>query len=150
MKLLISQCLFGVACRYDGKSVVVKDVVDFIEKIGKENCILICPEVESGLLTPRLPSERRGEKVVNTAGEDMTDFFKQGANLALKKAQESGCTCALLKNKSPSCGSGLIYDGSFSGTVIPGNGITSELLQKNGIKVFNETQIKELTKLFLN
>jgi len=150
MKLLISQCLLGVACRYDGKSVVVKEVADLVEKIGKDNCIPICPEVEGGLSTPRLPCERRGGKVLNKEGEDCTAFFEKGAVLALEKARAHDCRIALLKSKSPSCGSGIIYDGSFSSALTTGNGVTATLLQKNGITVFDETQTHELMLLCKN
>ena len=100
----------------------------------------ICPEQAGGLPTPRLPSERRGEQVVNRAGENVTEAFRRGAELALERALREGCRLALLKERSPSCGSGRIYDGSFTGTVIPGDGVTAEMLKKSGLTVCSETE----------
>jgi uncharacterized protein YbbK (DUF523 family) len=87
-----------------------------------------------------VPSERRGERVLNREGEDVTEAFRKGAALALEAARKAGCTRALLKERSPSCGSGRIYDGSFSGTLIPGDGVTAALLKEKGLAVYGETE----------
>lgn len=96
----------------------------------------VCPEQLGGLPTPRVPSERRDGRVVSRAGEDVTDAFRRGAEEALRIARENGCRRALLKTNSPSCGSGTIYDGSFSGTLTGGYGVAAELLIHEKIEVF--------------
>ena len=135
MNSLVSACLLGVACRYDGKS---KEVERIKKLLSKYNLIPICPEQLGGLPTPRVPSERCEDKVINSQMEDVTLQYKKGAEEALRLAKIFNCSIAILKAKSPSCGCGLIYDGSFSKTLITGNGTTTELLLKNGIKVFTE------------
>ena len=138
--LLISACLLGTNCKYNGGNNALPE-----EKLAalreRYRLIPVCPERDGGLPTPRLPSERLGERVRNRAGEDVTRAFRRGAELALETAKREGCRMALLKERSPSCGSGKIYDGSFTGTVIPGDGITAELLRKNGIAVFGESEM---------
>lgn len=141
MKILVSMCLFGEPCRYDGKSCPCEDVVLLKEKY---ELILVCPEVFGGLKTPRSPAERVGDKVISKDGKDVTKEYKLGAQKALELAKKNGCTIAVLKEKSPSCGCGVIYDGTFSGTLTEGNGVTAELLTKNGIKVIGESKIKSL------
>jgi len=108
--------------------------------------IPICPEQLGGLCTPRLPSERIGDKVVNVEGMDVTAYFEKGAQQALKIAKLYGCRYAVLKERSPSCGKGTIYDGTFSGGLKDGNGVTAELFEKNGITIFGESNISELLK----
>lgn len=135
MNILVSACLLGVACRYDGKS---KEVERIKRLISKYNLIPICPEQLGGLPTPRVPSERNGDKVINSEGKDVTCEYKKGAEEALRIAKIFNCSIAILKAKSPSCGTGEIYDGSFSKTLTVGNGITADLLLENGIKVFTE------------
>ncbi|MDD4397731.1 MAG: DUF523 domain-containing protein, partial [Sphaerochaetaceae bacterium] len=100
-----------------------------------------CPECLGGLPVPRECSERKEGKVVTSSGIDVTRQFEQGSQLALKKVLESGCKIAILKARSPSCGTGTIYDGTFSHTVVSGSGLFSALLQENGIKVFSEEQL---------
>ena len=139
--LLISACLLGVACRYDGKSVRGVDA-DALRK--KYNLIPICPEIYGGLPTPRTPSERQGEKTMMKDGTDVTANYQKGAEIAYQLCLEFDCKKALLKERSPSCGSGKIYDGSFSGTLTDGDGVTSELLKKHGIAVFGESDIEKL------
>lgn len=135
MNILVSACLLGVACRYDGKS---KEVEKIKNLISKYNLIPICPEQLGGLPTPRVPSERNGDKVINSEGKDVTYEYKKGAEEALRIAKIFNCSIAILKAKSPSCGTGEIYDGSFSKTLTVGNGITADLLLENGIKVLTE------------
>ena len=139
--VLISACLYGEKCRYDGGD----NLISRLDEIKKYcNLIPVCPEVAGGLETPRNPSEIIGENVVSNVGKDVTNEYKKGAEIALETALRNSCKIALMKAKSPSCGSGKIYDGTFSRKLTDGDGITVKLLKEHGIKVFDETQIKEL------
>lgn len=141
--VLISACLFGKKCRYDGKD----NLLECLEKIEKIcNLIPVCPEVSGGLETPRNPSEIIGDRVVMNDGTDVTDEYVKGAEMALETALKNDCKVALMKAKSPSCGSGKIYDGSFSRTLTDGDGIAVRLLKEHGVKVFTELEIDELLK----
>jgi uncharacterized protein YbbK (DUF523 family) len=137
-KLLVSACLLGCRCRYDGKSCGNKDVIALKDKY---EIIPVCPEQLGGLCTPRNPSERNNGGVFMNDGTDVTDAYRKGAKEALYLARTLGADAAVLKAKSPSCGKGLIYDGSFTGRKIKGNGVTAELLIENGIQVFTEDEI---------
>lgn len=139
--LLISSCLLGIACRYDGKSVKSVDVEALKEKY---NLIPVCPEIYGGLPTPRVPSERQGDKTMMKDGTDVTENYLRGAKIAYELCLEFDCKKALLKERSPSCGKGKIYDGSFSGTLTEGNGVTAEYLMARGIEVFGESEIEKL------
>ena len=139
--LLISACLLGIPCRYDGKSVPKADVTALS---AKYNLIPICPEIYGGLPTPRTPSERIGENVIMRDGTDVTENYKRGAEASLQFALANGCRKALLKERSPSCGKNMIYDGSFTGTLVPGNGVTAQLLSDHGIEIFGESEIENL------
>ncbi len=139
--LLISACLLGIPCRYDGRSVKAVDVSALREKY---NLIPVCPEIYGGLPTPRTPSERQGDKTVMKDGRDVTENYLRGAKAAYELCLELGCKKALLKEKSPSCGKGKIYDGSFTGTLTDGNGVTAEYLIARGIEVFCEGEIDKL------
>lgn len=142
---LVSACLAGIDCRYNGKNNENEKVVQIV-KSGR--AILVCPEQLGGLNTPRLPSEIvivNGEiKVISTDGEDVTSEFLKGAEQTLKIAKMMNIKKAILKSRSPSCGYGKIYDGSFSKNLIDGNGITTELLERNGIKIFDENSLEEI------
>ena len=138
MKILVSACLLGCACRYDGKS---KPCYDVIALMDKHTLIPVCPEIYGGLSTPRSPSEIQGGAVVNKEGKDVTAEYEKGAAEVLALARKFGCKVAILKAKSPSCGKGEVYDGSFSGQLTKGNGITARLLAENGIEVFTENEI---------
>lgn len=140
--ILVSACLLGVACRYDGKRKPNEAVIALKEKY---NLIPVCPEIMGGLPTPRLPSEIRGETVIMENGEDVTDKYSRGAEETLRLARLFGCGKAVLKEKSPSCGSGRIYDGTFSKTLTEGNGVTAGILLANGIRVAGETEIDALS-----
>lgn len=140
--ILVSACLLGVACRYDGKRKPNEAVIALKEKY---NLIPVCPEIMGGLPTPRLPSEIRGETVIMENGEDVTDKYSRGAEETLRLARLFGCGKAVLKEKSPSCGSGRIYDGTFSKTLTEGNGVTAGMLLANGIRVAGETEIEALS-----
>jgi uncharacterized protein YbbK (DUF523 family) len=144
---LVSACLMGIHCRFDGESSLDIDV----QKLVKEGkAVPVCPEQMGGLSTPRLPAEIVGgdgedvldgkAKVINIEGEDVTDAFIRGAEEALRVAKSVSATEAILKERSPSCGSCVIYDGTFSGKKQAGNGVTAALLQRNGIKVVTEEE----------
>lgn len=138
MKVLVSKCLLGVDCRYKGDNCKNEKLLDFLKD---KEVIGVCPEVEGGLPTPRDPSERVANKVISNKGKDVTAEYEKGAEIALKLAQDNNVDLVIFKAKSPSCGCGLIYDGTFSGNKIPGNGVTTELLLKNGFKVITEEDI---------
>ena len=143
MKILISACLCGLRCRYDGKSI-------YYEKLDQLNqahtLIPICPEILGGLPTPRPPAEIQHHRVMTCLGTDVTPQYKKGAEEALKIAKMLHCSCAILKERSPSCGCGKIYDGTFSKTLKSGDGITASILKQAGIKIFGESQIDEVLK----
>ena len=141
--LLISACLLGENCKYNGGNNYTAAVETLKEHY---ELIPVCPERDGGLPTPRESSERLGDKVVSKSGKDVTEQFMRGARIAFSAAKEHNCACALLKERSPSCGCGAIYDGSFSGTVIPGDGVTAELLKHNAIRVYGESEIHKLTR----
>lgn len=137
MNILISSCLLGQYCRYDGKTKTY-DVIRPL--LGRDDLhfIPICPEQAGGLATPRPPAERCGDRVVTKNGLDVTEAYERGAAAALYLARIFHCTKAILKAKSPSCGCGLIYDGTFSRTLTEGDGVTAALLKAEGIEVFSE------------
>ena len=137
---LISACLLGVECKYSGGSNRLPDE-KLAELKEKYNLIPVCPEAFGGLTTPRLPSERLGDKVVASDGKDVTAQFNKGAEEALYLAKLFDCRLAILKENSPSCGSGMIYDGTFNGILVQGDGLAAELLKKNGISVLGESQV---------
>ena len=142
-KLLISACLLGENCKYSGGN----NYIPAIEQLkARYELIPVCPERDGGLPTPRVPSERLGDRVVNREGEDVTEEFCRGAALALDTALGHHCTCALFKERSPSCGCGTIYDGTFSGTVTEGDGVAAELLKKHHIAVLGESRIADLLR----
>ena len=139
--LLISACLLGTNCKYNGgNNALPEEQLAVLRE--RYRLVPVCPERDGGLPTPRLPSERLGDRVVNKAGEDVTEAFRRGAALARETAKREGCRIALLKERSPSCGSGRIYDGSFSSTVISGDGITAEALKKSGLTIYGETEFE--------
>ncbi len=140
-RILVSACLLGASCRYDGKSKPNEKVLELMEKY---ELIPVCPEIFGGLPTPRTPAERVGSRVLTRDGADVTEQYEHGAAEALRLAKLFGCKKAVLKEKSPSCGSGEIYDGSFSGALTPGFGVAAALLFENGIEVFGESDIEKL------
>ena len=139
--ILISACLLGIGCRYDGKHNANPDVLKLKEKY---NLIPVCPEIYGGLPTPRVPSERIGEKVMMKDGHDVTENYLKGAREALELCRIYDIEIAVLKERSPSCGKGEIYDGTFSGTLTARDGVTAELLISEGIKVLGESEINIL------
>lgn len=142
--ILVSACLLGVPCRYDGASKPCPAVAE-LEKHYR--LISVCPEQLGGLPTPRPASEIGPDgRIRNRLGADVTEQYRAGAEAALRLALANGCRIAVLKEKSPSCGSGRVYDGTFGGVLTKGNGITAELLQKNGIRVIGESEIPDLLR----
>lgn len=141
MKIVVSKCLLGYPCRYDGRSVPCKEVIDLQ---SNHQLIPVCPEELGGLPTPRVPAEIVGDRVIRQDGIDVTAEYDLGAKLALTYAMENGCKLAILKSKSPSCGKGQIYDGTFSKTLKGGDGITVRLFESKGIQVMNEKEAGEL------
>lgn len=135
---LCSACLLGINCRYDGKVIPNNKVIKLAKK---EVFIPVCPEQLGGLSTPREPSEQKGTKVVTKSGTDVTRNFKEGAKQALTLARLYGIKEAILKQESPSCGCGRVYDGTFSNRLIRGDGVTTILLKKNKIKVITEEDL---------
>ena len=140
-KILVSACLLGIKCRYDGKSVPNEGVMRLAEKYA---LVPVCPEIYGGLPTPRTPSERGGDLVLMKDGTDVTDNYNRGAEATVSLALTCGAKIAVLKAKSPSCGKGAIYDGTFNGVLTAGDGVTVEKLTRVGIKVLTENEIDQL------
>ena len=142
-KLLISACLAGENCKYSGGNNFIGETA--LASLGdKYELVSACPEVMGGLSVPRIPCERIGARVMNERGEDVTAQFKAGAELTADICERQGVKKALLKEKSPSCGSGRIYDGTFSHTVIAGDGVTAQRLRALGIALYGESEIEKL------
>jgi deoxyribose-phosphate aldolase len=142
-RLLISSCLIGSCCKYNGAAnTLSKETLSVLKQHYR--LVPVCPEVAGGLPVPRVPAERRGERIITAAGSDVTEAYSKGAKTALRLAQKFGCCAALLKHRSPSCGNSMIYDGSFSSTVIKGRGVAAEILMKEGIPVYNENELHEI------
>lgn len=141
MILLTSACLMGIDCRYNGERTELPALSELLQR---HTLIPVCPETLGGMPTPREPAERCGSRVVTRSGADVTEFYERGAKEALRIARLCGCTCALLKERSPSCGCGIIHDGSFSGALAPGSGVCAEALQAAGIPVLGESEIAAL------
>ncbi|MEG1004228.1 DUF523 domain-containing protein [Clostridium sp.] len=138
--IIISACLCGCNCKYNGKNNKNEQCIKLF-KAGK--AVLICPEQLGGMATPRLPSEIRKEEVFTNEHENVTNNFIRGAEESLNIAKIVNAKFAILKNGSPSCGSSLIYDGTFQNKKIKGEGFTTKLLRKNGIEVYGEDEINE-------
>ena len=141
MTILVSACLLGCPCRYDGAAKADSRVLALMERHA---LIPVCPEQLGGLPTPRLPSERREGGVFDRGGKNVTPQYRQGAEEVLRLARLYGCTHAVLKERSPSCGRGAVYDGIFSGAVVPGDGVTAAMLAAEGVEIWGESQIEEL------
>lgn len=141
-KILVSACLFGCACRYKGDSCKNEALLALAEK---HTLIPVCPEQLGGLPTPRDPSEICGDKVVSSAGKDVTAEYRKGAQAALYIAETVGANAAVLKANSPSCGKGVIYDGTFTGNKTAGDGVTAKLFTRSDIAVFTEEELDKLS-----
>lgn len=147
MNILISACLLGIDCKYNGENNKVQALVEALDNV---RFIPVCPEQLGGLTTPRMPAEivyKDGKRrVVNKELSDVTKEFEKGAEETLKLAKLYHCKAAILKERSPSCGGRQVYDGSFQGKVKQGIGLAAELLMENGIKVYNEENYEDLLK----
>ena len=143
MKIMVSACLLGDNVKYNGKNNKNEDLIRFL--VGYD-IIKVCPEVMGGLSIPRIPSEIRENKVINRECVDVTNYFNDGAHKVLEIAKKEKIQIAILKERSPSCGSNYIYDGTFNNKVIEGMGITTRLLRENGIIVLNEDNYLEYLK----
>jgi uncharacterized protein YbbK (DUF523 family) len=144
LKILVSACLLGINSRYCGGGCLNEKIASLI---GNHNLIPVCPEQLGGLPTPREPDEIREGRVFEKSGKENTDNFQKGAEETLRLARLLKVDMAILKQNSPSCGSSMIYDGTFSSKKIPGSGITASLLIENGIRVISEEDITELREL---
>lgn len=152
-KIMVSSCLMGQKVRYNGSDLVITSP-QFNELISLVEVIPFCPEVSGGLATPRAPAEiikgtghevlAGSSRVINNEDSDVTDAFIRGAESALQCCQQHDIIIALLTESSPSCGSSTIHNGEFKGIKIPGTGVTTALLEKNGIKVYSPHQLEEL------
>lgn len=142
MNILVSACLLGTPCRYDGTG-KLEPALERLRAQG-HTLVPVCPEVLGGLPTPRPPAERQGSRVVTRDGEDVTEAFLRGTAEVLRLADLYRCKAALLKERSPSCGCGQIYDGTFSKTLVEGDGMAAQMLKKHGLTVYGESQIGEL------
>lgn len=137
-KIIVSNCLLGCDCRYKGDNCKNDRIIAF----AKDHVLIpICPEQMGGLSTPRNPSEIVGERLISNNGVDVTEEYIRGANIALNIAKINNADFAIMKTKSPSCGKGRIYDGTFSGGMVDGNGVTVDLFIKNGIDVYSEEEL---------
>ena len=137
--LLVSACLMGFDCKYSGGNNALPPAA--LEKLKRRyRLIPVCPEAAGGLPTPRVPSERRGDRVITRDGRDVTEAFRKGAEIAARLAEKYRIRRALLKSNSPSCGSKTVYDGSFSGILIRGDGITAAVLKERGIEITDSFQ----------
>ncbi|MBQ7500320.1 MAG: DUF523 domain-containing protein [Clostridia bacterium] len=138
MRILVSACLLGEKCKYDGGDNYSEKTVRFIKD---HKVIPVCPEVAGGLPVPRASCEIVNGEIINTAGESKDSEFRRGAEICLEIAKDNNIDMAILQSRSPSCGVNKIYDGSFSGKLIEGSGIFSSLLRENGFKV---TDVEDL------
>jgi len=136
---LVSACLAGKKCRFDGTA---KPHAHIIELVKRGQAIAVCPEQLAGLPTPRAPVELKKGLAHSRDGKDFTLFFELGARKALDIARRFGCNEAILKARSPSCGSGLLFDGSFSGKLAKGDGVFAALLKREGIKVISKEELE--------
>lgn len=143
--IIISACLVGINCSYCSQNAEHPDAVKLVME-GK--AIPICPEQLGGLNTPREPAEINNGRILTVSGVDITEAFLRGADETLKVCRKFSCKKAILKSRSPSCGVGMIYDGNFNGTLVKGNGVTADLLIKNGINVTSSDALQKMTDPF--
>ena len=141
MKILVSACLLGIKCRYDGAEKLNEAVARLAEK---HELVPFCPEIYGGLPTPREPSEIRNGRVYTRSGRDVTAEYEKGAEMALKAARMLGCECAVLQDRSPSCGIGYVHNGLFDGGLVEGDGKTAELMRQAGIRLVPASQVNEI------
>lgn len=142
-RILTSQCLFGgEPVRYDGKCRALGDPI-YLKWKSEGRLVAVCPEVFGGLPTPRPEAQIVGDRVINREGTDVTDAYMKGAREAVRLAKAHNVAFAVMKEKSPSCGSSLIYDGTFRGEMIPGEGLAARLLREAGFRIFSEDELEE-------
>ena len=142
-RLLVSLCLLGAPCRYDGACRGLPEAL--LRALAERwELVPVCPEQLGGLPTPRTPSERRGDRVVTADGRDVTEQYARGAEAVRALARLLDAREALLKERSPACGCGEIYDGSFTRRLVPGDGMAAEALKADGVTVFGESAAAEL------
>lgn len=140
-KILVSRCLYGdKPVRYDGKTKEERNP-RFLKWKEDDRLIPVCPEVDGGLPVPRTDAQRVGNQVITRDGRDVTREYRKGAEIALEQALQEDVLCAVLKEKSPSCGSSRVYDGTFEGTLIEGQGLTTQMLREAGIRVYSEEEL---------
>ncbi len=143
-KIIVSACLLGCPCRYDG----AQKINERICALAKDNVLIpVCPEQMGGLSTPRDPAERSEGRVVSRTGRDVSAQYRAGAEMTLYIARLNNADFAILKAKSPACGSGSIYDGTHSGKLVPGSGVAAELLKEEGFRVYTEDELDEIPEL---
>ncbi len=148
-KILVSRCLYGdKPVRYDGKTKASEDS-RFLKWKTEGRLIPVCPEVDGGLPVPRTDAQRVGERVIMRDGTDVTKEYLAGAKIALDTAIKEDVICAVLKEKSPSCGSNIIYDGNFKGVLIPGEGVATQMLREAGVRVYSEEELDLVEDLVL-
>lgn len=146
-KILVSRCLYGdKPVRYDGKTKEERDP-RFLKWKEDDRLIPVCPEVDGGLPVPRTDAQRVGDQVITRDGRDVTREYRKGAEIALEQALQDDVLCAVLKEKSPSCGSSRVYDGTFEGTLIEGQGLTTQMLREAGIRVYSEEELDLVEQL---
>ena len=145
MNILVSACLLGIACKYSGGDNACPALLQALQQSG-HTLIPVCPEVYGGLPTPRPPAEICGQRVVTREGADVSAAYRRGAEAVLELARLTGAEAAVLKERSPSCGSGAVYDGTFSGTLTAGWGAAAGLLREQGIRVLGESRLEELLR----
>ena len=138
--IIVSACLTGFPCRWNGESRFSEEAADLI---GRGFAIPVCPEQLGGLTTPREPAEIRDSRAMSRTGEDLTSYFQKGAQIVLEIARKYRCETAVLKEHSPSCGVHEIHDGSFSGKLVRGSGITAKLLSENGLQILTENDLPQ-------
>ena len=143
MKIIVSACLLGDNVKYDGTNNKNNELIEFLKNY---EVIKVCPECLGGLSIPRVPAEIVSSKVINKEGIDVTKEYYLGAEKALEIAKDNNIKIAILKKNSPSCGIGSVYDGTFTHTLINGDGITSRLLKENGIMIYNEDNYRDILK----
>ena len=139
-RLLVSACLLGENCKYSGGNNYSPAAAALAERF---ELIPVCPEQLGGLPTPRVPAERVGDRVLTRDGADVTDAYRLGAEKTLETALANGVKRAALQERSPSCGCGAIYDGTFSGRLVPGDGVTAALLREHGIEIIKGSQAQD-------
>ena len=139
--ILVSACLAGVNCKYNGKN----NRCERIKKLVDEGlAVMVCPEVQGGLSTPRIPSEVINGKVMNREGIDVTEYFEKGAFISFETCKQYDCKLAILKKNSPSCSPDGVYDGTFTSTLVDGQGVFAKLLHQKGIQTISEKDVENL------